>query len=77
MSHRRIVRTDQGYLVRETGTGRDIAHVPIDPVWEPDAPAQRTAREIRALPKLLDYLRHRAFHGDSEAAELLKEATPN
>lgn len=71
--HRRIIRSPRGWVVKESGTDRILAEVPIDSVHEPDAPAERLATQIKALPKLLDFLRHRAFHDDAEAKRLLKE----
>lgn len=72
MSHRRIIQTQRGWAVTETGTGRVLAECPIDPVWEPEMPAERTAREIRNYPKLLDFVRHLSFHGCDEAKKLLE-----
>ncbi|MHC2067574.1 hypothetical protein ACYFX5_08880 [Bremerella sp. T1] len=73
MCHRRIVRSQAGWVVKESGTGRILAEVPIDPVWEHLEPAERTAKELRNYPKLMDFVRHRAFHGDDETKRILKE----
>ena len=73
MTHRRVYKTDDGFLVRETGTGRTIAVVPVEPLFETLAPAERLATQIKHLPALLDHLRHLSFHGDAEAKRLLKE----
>lgn len=75
MSHRRIYQSPDRWTIRETGSGRDIAHVPIVPLFESLEPSERLAKQIKNLPAMLDYLRHRSFHGDADAAKLLKELT--
>ncbi|MEX1042222.1 MAG: hypothetical protein WDZ51_16440 [Pirellulaceae bacterium] len=75
MTHRRITRSPGRWTVCETGSGRILAQVPIDPVWEPTHPAEQIAREIKALPAWREYLTAMAAQGDVQAAELLKVAS--
>lgn len=71
--HRRIIRTDTGYLIRESGTSRTIAVIPHDPLFESMESSERIAKQIKLLPRLIDHLRHESFHGNREASELLEE----
>ena len=76
MSHRRILKSPNRWTIRETGSGRDIAHVPIVQLFEALEPSERLARQIKYLPAIIDHLRHRSFHGDQEAQRLLDEIEP-
>ncbi|MHC2066547.1 hypothetical protein ACYFX5_03660 [Bremerella sp. T1] len=71
--HRRIIQTEQGFVVRESGTSRTVAIVPREELFEVLQPAERFAKEIRAVPRLVAYLKTRAERGDSEAKRILKE----
>lgn len=73
MSHRRIYQSPDRWTIRETGSGRDIAHVPIVQLYENLEPSERLARQIKCLPQMIDFIRHRSFHGDADAQRLLAE----
>lgn len=73
MSHRRIVQDPTGLIIRETGTSRTLAVLPHDPLFEDLEPSMKLAKQIKALPLLLDFVRHKAFHDDAEAKRLLEE----
>lgn len=70
--HRRIYEHKDHVLVRETGTSRDLARIPLNPLFESIKPARQIAKEIKAVPEMISYLQHRAFHGDQEAKKLLE-----
>lgn len=72
MSHRRIYQSTDHWLVRELGSGRDLCRVPINQLFESLKPAQQIAKEIKAVPEMISYLQHRAFHGCDEAKKLLE-----
>lgn len=71
MSHRRIYQTDQGVIIRETGSSRTLAILPNEPLFEAREPSEILAKQIKHLPQMMDYLRHRAFHDDQDAKGLL------
>lgn len=71
--HRRIIQTTEGFVVRESGTSRTVAIIPRDELFEVLKPAERFAKEIRAIPRLVSYLKARAERGDAEAKRILRE----
>ncbi len=75
MTNRKIYRQSDQWLVREQGTSRNIAVVPCGGAFESLKSSEAIAKEIQLLPELLSYLEHRSFHGDADAAKLLKELT--
>ena len=76
MAHRRIYATPEAFVIRESGSGRTIAIVPRDPLFECLEPAEKHAKQIKGLPRLLQFLHQRAERGDREAGRLGFGVTP-